>query len=92
MFEIPAGTEVEIIRPITAGGDVFDWDDVVLYSTKKRWVVGKERLAIDPLGNVAQPSGTLIGFYMHGEDHDTDFGRWEGAIVITEQDKVRYLG
>lgn len=90
MFEIPAGTSCEIVRPEQAGAEVFDWDDTVEHKTKHRWIVEKHRLAIDPLGNVAPQAGPLIAFSMHGEDHDTDFGRWEGAILIANHEDVRY--
>lgn len=89
MYEIPAGTSVEIIRP---NEDAFDWDDTVEHVTKHTWLCSKGDMVIDPLGNVAAPVDNLIGFVMHGEEHDTNFGRWEGAILITEHENVKYVG
>lgn len=91
MYEIPAGIEIEIVRPEQAGADLFDWDDTVVHITKRCWLIGKERLVIDPIDSIGPSVGGLIGFVMHGADHDTDFGRWEGAIILADAKDCPYV-
>lgn len=91
MFEIPAGIAVEIVRPVEGDSDFVDWDDTVLHTTCKRWVLSKEDVVIDPLGKLGPRAGEMIGFTMRGEAHDTDFGRWEGAILLCSYDDCVYL-
>lgn len=91
MFEIPVGTQCEIIRPNNEGVIQFKWDETIDHVTKNRWLMAKEDICIDPRERLGPSKGNLIGFYMRGKDHDVNLGKWEGSVLICKYNDCIYL-